>query len=109
MRTSTYVPTFYHDTGSSRLDYMFLPRGMEAQVVKATVLRSMGAKLQAIRGPAPRDHLPFACCVAYNKGGGVRPQEAPGYRWNFDLLMDGLRRGSLRWEFLRSVQEGLRT
>ena len=51
-------PTYFGHSGrSSRVDYLCFPSGWSEQVVRCSLLKHLGAKLQAIRGPAPRDHI----------------------------------------------------
>eukprot|EP00959_Pyramimonas_sp_CCMP1952_P133677 2795317-Pyramimonas_sp.AAC.1 len=52
---------FGSDGASSRIDYVvvvFYPKAMQHLVRGCYPLKGLGAKLQAVRGQSPRDHLP---------------------------------------------------
>eukprot|EP00959_Pyramimonas_sp_CCMP1952_P199928 4181815-Pyramimonas_sp.AAC.1 len=67
-RGSSVIPTFYgQDGGKSRVDYLFIPCGMEDSLVHSHVLRRLGARLQAFQGPNPREHLPIECTLCYSQ------------------------------------------
>eukprot|EP00959_Pyramimonas_sp_CCMP1952_P237122 4955986-Pyramimonas_sp.AAC.1 len=44
--------------------------------------------------------------MEFNKGGLIRPAD-DRIRWNYDGMMEGLRSGRGRWEFIKTVNEEL--
>eukprot|EP00959_Pyramimonas_sp_CCMP1952_P343880 7203033-Pyramimonas_sp.AAC.1 len=59
-RGTSVIPIYFcQDGGKSRIDYLFIPTGMEGLIAHAHVLHRLGARLQAFQGPSPRDHLPL--------------------------------------------------
>ena len=76
-------PTYYGDGGSSCIDMVFAPAGVLDRQLFSSVLPRLGAKLQAFKGPPPRDHLPVYMefvadrLAPFCSGGGGKGQVGP--------------------------------
>eukprot|EP00959_Pyramimonas_sp_CCMP1952_P438469 9179690-Pyramimonas_sp.AAC.1 len=87
---------------SSRIDYWFLASGRHDRVQQCKVLHNLGAQLQAMRGPPPRDHLPL-CLVARYERDPYLPPHVPPRRMDPSALMQAVRSGKGKSQFLQAV------
>eukprot|EP00959_Pyramimonas_sp_CCMP1952_P208532 4362280-Pyramimonas_sp.AAC.1 len=84
--------TFFGNSGDLRIDYLFLPQAMHTEVVSCRAHHRLGAKMQAVRGMSPRDHVSVIAVVRYAKH-GVETEMVHKEGWNYDRLMLSLREG----------------
>eukprot|EP00959_Pyramimonas_sp_CCMP1952_P102741 2148785-Pyramimonas_sp.AAC.1 len=66
-------------------------------------LKGLGAKLQAVRGQSPRDHIPVMCTMTYDKAGLLGGPYSARVGWNRDLIMASLQSGKCRRDFLTAA------
>ena len=64
------------------MDYLFVPRAMPEQVIACRAHLRCGAKLQAIRGCSPRDHVPLVCVARHVKHGVMTGYTVQRDAWN---------------------------
>eukprot|EP00959_Pyramimonas_sp_CCMP1952_P273170 5710080-Pyramimonas_sp.AAC.1 len=112
-------PTFYSSTGtSSQLDFILVPRCLISAVTSAGPLRRLATELQTIPSRHHRDHIPVHVRLQYSLesvlGLATHMQSALRYgfayqpvRWNREALMDALRTGTHRAEFIMAVENRL--
>eukprot|EP00919_Chromeraceae_sp_WS-2016_P046772 GHVR01110988.1.p1 GENE.GHVR01110988.1~~GHVR01110988.1.p1 ORF type:complete len:166 (+),score=11.74 GHVR01110988.1:429-926(+) len=99
---------YVSETGPNRIGYLCIHDGMANVIVCCHPLRRSGAKLQPMRGPAPRVHPPVMPTMAYNKEGIPRLPQPENVCWHRDRMMSSSRMGEGRWDFLEQVSKELR-
>ena len=94
--------TWFGDAGSSLIDYVWAPAALPPRC--SGPLRRMAAELQLIGTRQLRDHVPLGLEFDYVQLAG---QPAPGEKeaWNADALMEGVRVGSGRSDFLAALED----
>ena len=99
-------PTWFGNEGqASLIDYVWAPAALPLRC--SGPLRRLAAELQLIRTRQLRDHVPLGLEFDYVQLAG---QPAPGEReaWNADALMEGVRVGTKRSEFLSALEDRVR-
>ena len=96
-------PTWFGSEGqSSLIDYVWAPTALPLRC--SGPLRRLAAELQLISTRQLRDHVPLGLEFDYVQLAG---QPASGEReaWNADALMEGVRVGTKRSEFLAALED----
>ena len=96
-------PTWFGSEGqSSLIDYVWAPAALPLRC--SGPLRRLAAELQLISTRQLRDHVPLGLEFDYVQLAG---QPASGEReaWNADALMEGVRVGTKRSEFLAALED----
>ena len=96
-------PTWFGNEGqASLIDYVWAPAALLLRC--SGPLRRLAAELQLISTRQLRDHVPLGLEFDYVQLAG---QPAPGEReaWNADALMEGVRVGTKRSEFLSALED----
>ena len=94
--------TWFGDTGSSLVVYVWAPTALPLR--SSGPLRKLAAELQFIGTRKLRDHVPVGLEFDYVQLAG---QPAPGEKEarNADALMEGVRAGTRRGDFLAALED----
>ena len=89
----------------SRIDHVCLPQSLLPHVVASSVLYSVGARLQRVRGPGRRDHMPVHMVFRHRSCFESNTQHQSRKRWDRSQLVNGVLRGDGRFEFVSQVEQ----
>eukprot|EP00959_Pyramimonas_sp_CCMP1952_P163672 3421539-Pyramimonas_sp.AAC.1 len=90
---------------------MAFPQDIGPLVRHCQVLPRLGAKLQAMKGTPPKDHVPIHCCIECRKYGvpNLAETEAGIVKWDHTKMMEAVRTGAGREPFLTGVRAAMQT
>eukprot|EP00959_Pyramimonas_sp_CCMP1952_P355935 7454169-Pyramimonas_sp.AAC.1 len=110
----SFCPTYYGSKGgTSMIDHVALPLYWIEQITCASPIHRLGRRLQVIKCAEPRDHIPVLVkvrvphvSIAHQRAVELRPDGRPieQVQWDRDRLMQAIRGGPLREQFMRSVE-----
>ena len=90
-------------TGSSLIDYVWAPAALPLRC--SGPLRKLAAELQLIDTRQLRDHAPLGLEFDYVQLAGQQPAPGEKEAWNADALMENVRGGTGRVDFLAALED----
>lgn len=106
-RDAAGLPTLYGKDYASQIGFLLITGAVVDIVMSCVVDHRLGRALQAIPDRRPRDHVPLRLRMIYSMEHDCGAAGMDKRKWDYDKLMECVKYGDGRRQFLRDAQEAL--